>query len=368
MTNELPARDYAPPEPTIPPFVLAALGAADAPRSAAGCVVSARPAPGPVSQLLVDLARVPAFDTPVRAQRAFRPGDVVGRFALRREVGRGGFGVVFKARDRELGRWVAVKTIRPGAPLAAARESLLREIEAARLQHPNIVRMLEDGRCDRGPYVVFEYLEGETLGERLTRGPLTVTELIEVAVAVTRALAYAHAHGVLHRDLKPGNVFLTSAGGAKVIDFGLASVAGSGGPPGSGTSRYMSPEQRSGAPEDARTDLFALGLVIHEMATGKALLDSDGARHPGVPASAPLVPPALERLVAALVERDPARRPGSADEVLRRLREVQRPLVPRASWWRHRCRRCATGERALHAGAAAAPRYPSASVGMAWRV
>ena len=138
--------------------------------------------------------------------------------------------------------------------------------------------MLEDGRCDRGPYVVFEYLHGETLGERLTRGPLPMRDVIDVAAAVARALAHAHAHGVLHRDIKPGNVFLPSAGEAKVIDFGLAHVFGSGGPRGSGTSGYMAPEQRSGGPEDARTDLFALGLVIHEMATGNALLRSERSR------------------------------------------------------------------------------------------
>lgn len=294
------------------------------------------------SRLLAELARMPESDPPVAPRENFRPGDVVGRFELLRELGRGGFGVVFQARDRERGRCVAIKTIRPGAPSAAARQSLLREIEVARLQHPNIVAMLEDGRCDRGPYVVFEYLEGETLGERLARGPLPVAEVIGVAVAVTRALAHAHAHGVLHRDLKPGNIFLPSGAEAKVIDFGLARVFGTEGPRGSGTSHYMSPEQRSGGPEDARTDLFALGLVIHEMATGNALLDRNGARDQGAPSSSvPGVPPALERIVAALVEHDPARRPGSADEVLRRLLEIQQRRRRQGSAGRHGITRAA---------------------------
>lgn len=259
-----------------------------------------QPPPGAVSQLLADLARVAA--EPVAPRESFRAGDVVGRFELLGELGRGGFGVVFQARDLELGRRVAVKTVRPGAPLVAARETLQREIDAGRLRHPNIVAVLEAGRCERGPYVVFEHLSGESLGERLARGPLAHAEAIGVALSVTRALAHAHARGVLHRDVKPGNVFLTSTGTVKLIDFGLASIDGSRGPRGSGTSGYMSPEQRRGEREDARTDLFALGVLIHEMA--------------------PRMPGALERIAVALVESDPDRRPGSADEVLERLRAI----------------------------------------------
>jgi serine/threonine protein kinase len=255
---------------------------------------------------------------------------MVGRFELIREVGRGGFGIVFKARDRERGSWVALKTIRPGARLEPARESLLREIEAGRLRHPNVVEVLEAGSCDRGPYVVFEYLSGETLEARLKRGPFRMEQVIDVAAAVARALAYAHAQGVLHRDLKPGNVFLPSTAQAKVIDFGLARIANSAGPPASGTSGYMSPEQRRGGREDERTDLFALGLIVHEMATGKPLLRRDRSGHDGAPSpSAPgsRVPPALEQLVAELVEEDPARRPGSAEEVLERLLMIGRRLA-----------------------------------------
>ncbi len=273
-----------------------------------------------MSRLLAELGQAPERDPHLPRLESLRPGDAVARFELLREVGRGGFGVVFEARDRELGRRVAVKTIRRGARHGPACESLEREIEAARLRHPNIVTVLESGRCERGPYLVFEYLCGETLEERLRRGPLPVTDAIGVAVAVARALSHAHAQGVLHRDLKPANVFLPVGAEAKVIDFGLARVFGRGGPPGSGTSRYMSPEQRRRGPEDARTDLFALGLLIYEMVTGRALLRRDGARRPGAwPCGMARVPSALRRIVAALVERDPDRRPGSADEVLVRL-------------------------------------------------
>ncbi len=289
-----------------------------------------------ISRLLADLARAPHFDPPLGGRDVFRPGDVAGRFELLRELGRGGFGVVFEARDRELGRRVALKTVRPGAPQAQARDSLEREIEAGRLKHPNIVTVLEAGRCHRGPFVVFELLDGETVGERLSRGPLRVREVIDVAAAVTRALAHAHARGVLHRDVKPGNVFLPSRGEAKIIDFGLAHVFGSGGPRGSGTSGYMAPEQRRGGPEDARTDLFALGLLIHEMATGEALLRRRGPADPDLASSSAVpLPPALERIVERLVEHDPARRPGSAGEVLSRLREATT----------ERRRRAATGQR-----------------------
>ena len=249
---------------------------------------------------------------------------MIGRFELLREAGRGGFGIVFKARDRELRRCVALKTMRPGAPTPAAAESLAREIDVARLRHPNIVTVLEAGRCDRGPYVVFEYLRGETLRQRLDRGPLPLAGVLRVTGAIAGALACAHAQGVLHRDLKPSNVFLTPADGAKVIDFGLARVPAAEGPPGSGTAGYMSPEQRAGGPEDARSDLFALGLLIHEMGTGGAYLRADGTERPGP--SAPRLPPALGELVAALVESDPARRPGSAGELLERLRTVERGL------------------------------------------
>ncbi len=284
-------------------------------------------APGPVSRLLAELGEAPERDPRLPRLETLRPGDVVGRFELLREAGRGGFGVVFEARDPELDRSVAVKTIRRGARLGPASESLAREIEAGRLRHPNIQTVLGSGRCERGPYVVFEYLSGETLGERLARGPLHARQAVGVAVAVARALAHAHAQGVLHRDIKPANVFLPSAGGAKVVDFGLASVPGSGGPRGSGTSRYMSPEQRRGDPEDARTDLFALGLVVQEMVTGIAPPGREGACRRRTPDSrAARIPVALDRIVADLVEHDPDLRPRSADEVLARLLAVQRRL------------------------------------------
>ncbi len=284
-----------------------------------------------ISRFVAELAHAPECDPGLAHGGEPGAGDVLDRYELLREIGRGGFGVVFEARDRALGRRVAVKTVRRGAPVAPACESLRRERDAARLRHPNIVRVLEGGRCERGPFVVLEYLAGETLARRLARGSLPFARSIRIAVAVARALAYAHARGVLHRDLKPANVFLPSAGEPKVIDFGLARMAGRGGPSGSGTSGYMAPEQRRGGPEDARTDLFALGLLIREMATGTKVLP---AGEPGGPAASSRslagAPSDLERIAAALVEPDPARRPGSADEVLESLLGIQRRLGMRA--------------------------------------
>jgi serine/threonine protein kinase len=276
-----------------------------------------------ISRLLAEIARAPERPPAAGAER-LRPGDVVGRFELLRELGRGGFGVVFEARDPERRRRVALKTVRCGAPRAHALAGLRREIEAGRLRHPGIVKVLGSGRCARGPFVVLERLRGETVAERLMRGPLPVEDALAVAAAVARALAYLHARGVLHRDVKPANVFLPSRGEAKLIDFGLAHGCSGGGPRGSGTSGYMAPEQRRGGREDARTDLYALGLLLHEMAAGSPLHRARGLGDRGAPSRrSAIVPPALARLVSDLVERDPARRPASADEVLRRLEEAR---------------------------------------------
>ncbi len=277
---------------------------------------------GEISRLVAELAHAPERDPRLARRARIGAGDVVGGFELLREIGRGGFGVVFEGVDRALGRRAAIKTVRRGAPSAEACESLERERELARLRHPNIVAVLGGGRCDAGPFVVLEYLSGETLAQRLARGPLPLDEALRVAVAVARALRHAHARGVLHRDLKPANVFLPRAGEAKVIDFGLARLSGRAGPRGSGTSGYMSPEQRRGEPEDERTDLFALGLLLLEAATCRRVRPEDGEASGAVAA----LPPALGRIVGALLEPAPDRRPRSAAAALRALVGIQRRL------------------------------------------
>ncbi len=294
----------------------------------------ARPTPGQISALLEHLAQPPEREPGEWWGPAV--GSSVGRFDLLRELGRGGFGVVYEARDRELGRIVALKAIRPGPrPLAEARRQWLRrEAEAAaQLSHPNIVTLHDVGTSERGPYLVLEMLHGETLLERLTRGALPQAEAVAVAIEVARALAHAHAQGVLHRDLKPSNVFLTEDGGVKVLDFGLAHFFGTSGMRGGGTPGYMAPEQWRGDPEDPRTDVFGLGVLLFEMLTGRLPYpfsrDRSTVLDPGGPP--PLPPPAAAPALAALVKstlsKDPGGRPRDGRAMLDALVEVQRALA-----------------------------------------
>jgi serine/threonine protein kinase len=208
---------------------------------------------------------------------SFAPGERVGRFELIAEIGRGGFGTVFQARDAELGRRVAIKAMR--GPLRDHAEAgwaarFQREAQAiARLNHPNIVTLHDFGVHRAVPFLVLELLEGETLEERIARRPLELAEALDVAAQVAGALVQAHAEGIVHRDLKPANVFVCRGGAVKVLDFGLARVRdalGGGEPdpallsslPAAGTRAYMSPEQRRGEAEDERTDVFAAGILL----------------------------------------------------------------------------------------------------------
>ena len=290
-------------------------------------------APGALSALLAELVGAPERPPPAPWDRLLAAGARVGRFELVRELGRGGFGVVYEARDGELGRRVAFKAIRPGDRARDPRSEELMRREAtavAQLQHPNIVTLFDAGRSDAGPYLIFELLRGETLAHRLARGRLSSREALRVALAVARALVHAHANGVLHRDLKPSNVFLTADGGVKVLDFGLAHVFGAGGPPRSGTPGYMAPEQRRGAAEDVRTDVYALGVLLAEMVTDPA------AAPPGTDVAALIagarVPAPLAALAARCTRPEPAERPPDAaalaDALVRVAEGVERS--PRA--------------------------------------
>jgi hypothetical protein len=267
-------------------------------------------APGALSALLAELVAAPEIAPPAPWEKVLRPGARVGRFELGRELGRGGFGVVFEARDVELGRRVAFKAIRPGerARHPASEELLRREATAvAALQHPNIVTLFDAGRSEAGPYLILELLRGETLAQRLSRGRVSAREAMRVALAVSRALVHAHAAGVLHRDLKPSNVFLVADGGVKVLDFGLARVFGAGGPAGSGTPGYMAPEQRRGEEGDARADLYAVGVLVAEMVTGAR---PDGGAEDAAAAllAHARVPAALAELASRCAAADPALR------------------------------------------------------------
>ncbi|WP_158305924.1 serine/threonine-protein kinase [Anaeromyxobacter sp. Fw109-5] len=281
--------------------------------------------PGAITSLLEQLARAPDEDGP-----RFAAGDVIGsRFELVREIGRGGFGVVFEARDRQLDRAVAFKAIRRGER-HALRERLLRgEAEAvARLSHPNLVALHDVGQCDRGSYLILELLRGRTLGDALAEERLSPAEAVRVALEIAKGVAHAHAHGVVHRDLKPANVFLCDDGQVKVLDFGLAHAFGRPRTDG-GTPAYMAPEQEEGAPEDERTDVFALGAILHEMLAGPrpdAELGS-GRRRARAPALDVPGAPALGRLVARMLEPRASARPRDATEVVPELLAIEAELM-----------------------------------------
>jgi TolB-like protein/Tfp pilus assembly protein PilF len=279
-------------------------------------------APGAMSALLREIARVPHG---ARWDSGLRPGLVIGRFELVRELGRGGFGVVYQARDLELGRSVAFKGFRP-AP-GAAEERLFGEAEAAaRLSHPNIVTLHDVGRCELGPYLILELLRGETLAARMREGPLPPGEATRIATDVARGLAHAHAHGVVHRDLTPRNVFLCEDGQVKVLDFGLAHVFGRR-RVAAGTPGYMAPEQWRGAPEDERTDVFALGVILYEALSGRLPFPADRGGNGVSRAPPPLAitgAPGLGPLVARMLAEDPVARPRDGAEVLAALASLDR--------------------------------------------
>ncbi|MGC3998732.1 MAG: protein kinase [Anaeromyxobacter sp.] len=294
-----------------------------------------------LSALLLELVKTQEAPSAKEWSPEVRPGGHIGRFELVRELGRGGFGLVYEAEDRDLGRTVALKVIKPGTRIASrGHEWLQREAEAvARLNHPNIVTLHDFGQGPSGPYLVFELLRGRSLGERLRHGPLPFDDLLEVAIAVARALVHAHDAGVIHRDLTPGNVHLGEDASVKVLDFGLAHLFGRDGASDGGTPAYMAPEQWEGDRSDARTDLFAFGVILHQALAGKIpYLVEKGwseALEPGeTPALArKLAPAAFRRLVRRCLERDPARRPASAREVRDALLAVRNARKGRARRW-----------------------------------
>lgn len=201
---------------------------------------------------------------------------LIGRFSLIRELGRGGMGIVFLARDVALDRNVAIKLLPPHfASIASHRQRFLREARlAARLSHPHIVPIHLVDEVDHLVFFVMGYVEGETLGERIRRrGPLPPGEVARVVQQVAWALAHAHARGIVHRDVKPDNILIESATGRAVVsDFGIAGVVDSCTPSDGvavGTPLYLSPEQAGGAPGDARSDLYALGVTAWYALTGK---------------------------------------------------------------------------------------------------
>ena len=280
--------------------------------------------PGALTALLQEVAAAPERREPEPI--SLPPGTVIGRFEITRELGRGGFGVVYEARDRDLGRQVAVKVVRPGR-ITEEEGKVSREAEAiARLSHPNLITLHEVGRSDHGPFLVFELLRGKTLDLRIEEGPLPVQEAVHVATEIARGLGHAHADGVIHRDLKPANVFVTNRGQVKVLDFGMAHAFGRKRVSG-GTPAYMAPEQWEDAPEDERTDVFALGVMLYRMLTGEYPFPEGQGRWSAEPATVRKldVPgaPELAELVEKMLDRNPTARPRDGAAVLAALTPIE---------------------------------------------
>jgi eukaryotic-like serine/threonine-protein kinase len=301
---------------------------------------------GSAQRTLASLHAAP-FPAPANA-----PGTPLGtRFAIEDVAAVGGMGVIYRAHDVNGGELVALKVLARAA--SSTMELLEQEAQVlAELRHPGIVRYVCHGALEpQGIFLAMEWLEGEDLGRRLERGRPSAAESIALAEGVARALGAAHQRGVIHRDIKPSNVFLV--GGRmhepKLLDFGLARIAGaevSNARLFVGTPRYMSPEQARGrADVDARADVFALGCVLFECLAGRpafaadripALLGKIVMEQPPRLRELAEVPPAVDDLVARMLEKDPERRPADGTEVARALEGIRRamewaPLIPEAA-------------------------------------
>jgi eukaryotic-like serine/threonine-protein kinase len=282
-------------------------------------------------------------------------GTKLGPYEVVAQIGAGGMGEVYKARDTRLERTVAIKVLPKHLSASPeVRQRFEREAKTvSQLSHPHICALYDVGREGETEYLVMEYLEGDTLSDRLARGALPPEQTLKFGVEIADALDKAHRQGIVHRDLKPGNVMLTKSG-VKLLDFGLAkamaqpvqtsgatslpTVMGSAGAnltqEGTilGTFQYMAPEQLEGREADARTDVFAFGCVLYEMATGKkafsgasqASLISSIMKEEPAPISAvqPMTPPALDRVVKTCLAKDPEERWQSASDLRNELKWI----------------------------------------------
>lgn len=283
--------------------------------------------PGTLTSLLNDVFRGSGPEQLAWVE-ALAPGTALGRYDLIREIGRGGSAVVWEARDRELGRRVAVKVIRARGSLTPETRLIAEAEIAARLSHPGIVTTLDVGRNEKGAWLVQEFLVGRTLASRLEEGPLRLRDALGVATKVASALAYTHGHGVIHRDLTASNVFLCEDGQVKLLDLGMAQAFGRRKLEG-GTTDYMAPEQAQGLPEDERVDVYALGVLLHRMLTGQSPFSKEAPpekRHPPLLDTAEL--PGLGTLIGRMLATDPGARPRDAAAVAAEL-EVLEAALPR---------------------------------------
>lgn len=280
----------------------------------------------------------------------------LGRYELLEELGRGAMGVVYKARDPEIDRLVAIKVMAPAEGLDAAqaqqrRERFQREARAAgRLGHPNIVRVYDVSE-DRGrAFLVMEFIEGQSLHRILrTRGPLPVDEVVTIGEQVASALDEAHRSGIVHRDVKPANILLTQSGVVKVTDFGIARIVGGDITQTGlalGSPSYMSPEQVAGQKVDGRSDIFSLGAALYELLSGEKAFPGETistivyriVHEDPIPLRRlnPAFPAALDVCLKKALAKDPTQRYARAADLARGLRAaakgeprpVERPRPP----------------------------------------
>jgi eukaryotic-like serine/threonine-protein kinase len=278
-------------------------------------------------------------------------GTRLGPYQIEAPVGAGGMGEVYRAKDTRLDRVVAIKVLPSDLSRSPERRQRLeREARAiSALSHPHICTLYDIGHQDGVDYLVMEYLEGETLEERLRKGPLPLNQVLRYGVEIADALSKAHAKGIVHRDLKPGNIMLTRSG-AKLLDFGLARVMKQPAPVVGlaglatetmrlteegvivGTWQYMAPEQLEGGETDAPTDIFALGTVLYEMATGRPAFSGKtqvsliaailSSRPPAIASLQSMSPPALDHVLKKCLEKDPQERWQSAHDLRSELQWI----------------------------------------------
>jgi len=284
---------------------------------------------------------------------AISTGKRLGPYEILSAVGTGGMGEVYRARDTRLDRIVAIKVLPAHlADRPELRERFEREARAvASLNHPHICVLHDIGHQDGTDFLVMEYLEGETLAERLQKGPLPLEQVLQYAIEISDALDKAHRKGITHRDLKPGNVMLTKSG-TKLLDFGLAKLGRQTDAPANislsklptandpvtaegtilGTLQYMAPEQLEGKEVDARTDIFAFGVVVYEMATGKKAFEGQSQASvigailkddpPLISSLQPMTPPALDRVVKKCLAKESEKRWQAASDVCDELKWI----------------------------------------------